>query len=72
MLTQLLYQSRKRTEKVRTKKKRRRKVLLLLLRWIAWDSSLFPRSTLFVASTACVEITTRFHIAHIQIMRSFS
>jgi hypothetical protein len=40
---------------VRTKKKRRRKVLLLLLRWIAWDSSLFPRSTLFVASTACAE-----------------
>jgi len=37
---------------VRTKKKRRRKVLLLLFRWIAWDSSLFPRSTLFVASTA--------------------
>jgi hypothetical protein len=50
-----LYQSRKRIEKVRTKKKSRRKVLLLLLRWIAWDSSLFPRSTLFVASTACTK-----------------
>lgn len=42
------------TEKVRTKKNSKRKVLLLLLRWIAWESSLFPSSTFFVASTACI------------------
>lgn len=47
-----LYQSRKRMENVRTNKKSKRKVLLLLLRWIAWDSSLLPSSTFFVASTA--------------------
>lgn len=52
-LTLHLYQSRKSIEKVITKRKSKRKVLLLLFLSIAFESSLFPDSTFFVASTAC-------------------